>query len=1083
MGAFIDRTIEFSAHNRLTVFIMVGAAVLGGIASIRNIPLDAIPDLSDTQVIVLTKWDRPPQLIEDQVTYPIATALLGAPRVKDIRGFSDYGFSYVYVVFEEETDVYWARSRVLEYLSKVIPQLPQDAKVELGPDATGVGWVFEYALVDTTGNHSLQELTTFQNWRLKYTLQAVQGVAEVASVGGFVKQYQVVVNPDALRSYAIPLGDVVRAVKKSNQEVGARLIEFSGREYMVTIRGYIRSLKDIEDIVLKLDKNGVPVTVKDVARVQFGPDIRRGVAELNGTGEVVGGIVVMRYRENALKVIERVKEKLKNIQLPEGVKLVVTYDRSDLILQAIHTLKKELVQEMAVVSLVIIVFLLHIPSAMIPIITLPIAVIISFIPMYLMGLTSNVMSLGGIAIAIGAMVDAAIVVVENAHKKLSHWEESGRKGDYHNVLLEAIKEVGGPSFFSLLVIAVAFMPIFTLEGFEGRLFKPLAFTKNFAMFFAAVLAVTLDPAVRFLFTRLDFYSFRPRWLCAVANHALVGRIRSEEQHPISRFLFKLYEPVVHFVLRRPRLIIALATILFLITFPFFFAIGKEFMPPLNEGTILYMPTTPPGISVTESTRLLQIQDRILKSFPEVVSVFGKAGRADSSTDPAPFSMMETVIVLKPQNEWRFKQRWYSRILPGFLQPPLRLIWPDRLSWDDLIQEMDRALQLPGQVNAWTLPIKARIDMLTTGVRTPVGIKIYGDDLKKVEDVGTEIESRLKGVRGTRSIYAERTSGGYFVDVDLKRDKIARYGLTIEDVQMELMSAIGGENITITIEGRERFPVNVRYPRELRDDIEKLKTVYLSTPSGASIPLAQLADIKLTTGPSMIRDENGRLAGYVYIDVADRDIGSYVQEAKKILNNGVKLPIGYTIVFSGQYEYMERVKERMKIVLPLTLFIIFFLLHMNTRSYVKTFIVLLAVPFSLIGVVWVLFLLHYNLSIGVWAGIIALLGVDAETGVFMLLYLDLSYEEMKKKGLLITIADLKEAVMHGAVKRIRPKMMTVGTTFIGLLPIMLAQTYELGADVTKRIAAPMVGGIFVSFVMELVVYPAIYFLWKKRTIEK
>ena len=603
------------------------------------------------------------------------------------------------------------------------------------------------------------------------------------------------------------------------------------------------------------------------------------------------------------------------------------------------------------------------------------------------------------------------------------------------------------------------------------------------MFFAAVLAVTLDTAVRFLFTRLDFYSFRPRWLCAVANHALVGRIRSEEQHPISRFLFKLYEPVVHFVLRRPRLIIALATILFLITFPFFFAIGKEFMPPLNEGTILYMPTTPPGISVTESTRLLQIQDRILKSFPEVVSVFGKAGRADSSTDPAPFSMMETVIVLKPQNEWRFKQRWYSRILPGFLQPPLRLIWPDRLSWDDLIQEMDRALQLPGQVNAWTLPIKARIDMLTTGVRTPVGIKIYGDDLKKVEDVGTEIESRLKGVRGTRSIYAERTSGGYFVDVDLKRDKIARYGLTIEDVQMELMSAIGGENITITIEGRERFPVNVRYPRELRDDIEKLKTVYLSTPSGASIPLAQLADIKLTTGPSMIRDENGRLAGYVYIDVADRDIGSYVQEAKKILNNGVKLPIGYTIVFSGQYEYMERVKERMKIVLPLTLFIIFFLLHMNTRSYVKTFIVLLAVPFSLIGVVWVLFLLHYNLSIGVWAGIIALLGVDAETGVFMLLYLDLSYEEMKKKGLLITIADLKEAVMHGAVKRIRPKMMTVGTTFIGLLPIMLAQTYELGADVTKRIAAPMVGGIFVSFVMELVVYPAIYFLWKKRTIEK
>ncbi|MCX6353662.1 MAG: CusA/CzcA family heavy metal efflux RND transporter [Candidatus Aureabacteria bacterium] len=1079
MGKLIDKTIEFTAHNKLITFLLVGVAVAGGIAAIKNIPLDAIPDLSDTQVIVFTKWDRPPQLIEDQVTYPIVAALLGAPKVKDIRGFSDYGFSYVYVIFDDGTDVYWARSRVLEYLSKVIPQLPPDVSVELGPDATGVGWVFEYVLVDETGKYSLQDLTTFQRWHLKYALQSVKGVAEVTSVGGFVKQYQVVVNPDALLSYNIPLGDVVMALKKSNQEVGARLIEFSGREYMVTIRGYIKSLKDVEEIVLKLDKNGIPVKIKDVAKVQFGPDIRRGVADLNGEGEVVGGIVVMRYKENALKVIERVKEKLRDIQLPEGVKLVVTYDRADLILKAIHTLKKELFQEMAVVSLVILVFLLHIPSALIPIITLPVAVIISFIPMYFMGLSSNVMSLGGIAIAIGAMVDAAIVVVENSHKKLSVWQESGRVGDYHSVLLESLKEVGGPAFYSLLVIAVAFLPIFTLEGMEGRLFKPLAFTKNFAMFFAALLAITLDPAVRFLFMRLDFYSFRPRWLCSIVNHVFVGTIHAEEKHPVSRFLFKCYEPVVHFVLRKPRLIIASAAALFLFSMPFFVKIGKEFMPPLNEGTILYMPTTPPGISVTEATKLLRLQDKILKSFPEVVSVFGKAGRADTSTDPAPFSMMETVVVLKPQNEWRHKPRWYSRVVPGFLQGPLRLIWPDTISWDDLVTEMDNKLQLPGQVNAWTLPIKARIDMLTTGVRTPVGIKIFGDNVATIETIGAQIEQQLKKVKGTRSIYAERTSGGYFVDIDLKRDEIARYGLTIEDAQMQLMSAIGGENITITVEGRERYPVNIRYPRELRDDIDKLKKVYVSTPSGANIPLAQIADIKLTTGPSMIRDENGRLSGYVYVDIADRDLGSYVNEAKSILRNSLKLPAGYSLVFSGQYEFMERVKQRMKFVLPLTLFIIFFLLHLNTRSYVKTFIVLLAVPFSLIGVVWILYLLHYNMSIGVWAGIIALLGVDAETGIFMLLYLDLSYDDMKKKGLLRTVSDLKEAVIHGAVKRIRPKMMTVGTTFIGLLPIMWAQTYELGADVTKRIAAPMVGGIFSSFAMELIVYPAIYFLWKKK----
>ncbi len=1064
------------------VFIGVSFALVWAYWSIRNTPLDALPDLSDTQVIVFVRWDRPPQIIEDQVTYPIVTALLGAPRVKDIRGFSDYGFSYVYVIFEDGTDVYWARSRVLEYLSKIISQLPEEVNVEIGPDATGVGWVFEYALVDKTGKHSLADLRTFQDWHLKYALQSVKGVAEVASVGGFVKQYQVIVNPNALLAYKISVSDVVRAVKQSNQEIGARLLELSGREYMVTVRGYIKSLKDIEGAVVKVDENGVPVRVRDVATVRFGPDIRRGVAELDGEGEVVGGIIVMRYKENALDVINRVKKKLQEVKLPEGVELVVTYDRSDLILKAIDTLKRKLIEEMVVVSLVILLFLLHFSSSLVPVLTLPIAALLSFIPMYYMKLTSNIMSLGGIAIAIGAMVDASIVVVENTHKKLAHWSESGKKGDYRDVMIQAIKEVGRPSFFSLLVIAISFLPIFTLEAFEGRLFKPLAFTKNFAMFFSAVLAVTLSPAIITSLIRVERFNFKPRWLCNVLNKIFVGKIHSEEEHPVSRFLFKIYEPVVDFVLKWPGATILSAGALFIVTMPFFFFLGKEFMPPLNEGSILYMPTTPPGISVTEATKLLQIQDKILKTFPEVERVFGKAGRALTSTDPAPFSMMETTVILKPQNEWRHKERWYCKFVPEFLKGPFRLIWPDRISWEELIQEMDNALKLPGQVNAWTLPIKARIDMLTTGVRTPVGIKIYGDDLKKIEEIGKQIEAHLTMVKGTRSVYAERTAGGYFVDFKPKREEIARYGLTIEEVQMELMSAIGGENISITIEGRERFPINVRYPHDLRKNIEQLKKVYVHTPEGTQVPISQLADISVILGPGMIRDENGRLSGYVYVDVADRDIGSYVDEAKKILKENVQIPPGYTLVFSGQYEYMERVKKRMSLVVPLTLFIIFMLLYTNTRSYTKTFIVLLAVPFSLVGVVWILFLLDYNLSIGVWAGIIALLGVDAETGIFMLLYLDLAYEEMKANNRMKTLGDLKEAIHHGAVKRIRPKMMTVMTTFIGLLPIMWAQTHELGADVMKRIAAPMVGGILTSFLMELIVYPAIYLVWKRREVK-
>ncbi len=1073
----IGSIIEWCAKNRFFVFLGTVFFVLWSIWSIKNIPLDALPDLSDTQVIILVKWDRPPQIIEDQVTYPIVTALLGAPRVKDIRAISDYGFSFIYVIFEDGTDVYWARPRVLEYLYKVLPQLPEDVEVELGPDATGIGWVFQYALVDRSGKHSIEELTTFQNWHLKYALQSVKGVAEVATVGGFVRQYQVIVDPISPLAYGIPIHEVINAIRRSNKEVGARLLEIAGKEYMVTIRGYVRDIRDIENIVLKFE-DGRPVLVKDIAKVVLGPDIRRGVAELNGEGEVVGGIVVMRYKENALDVIRRVKQRIQEIKFPEGVEFVITYDRSDLILNAINTLKRKLTEEIVVVCLVILIFLLHLPSALIPIVQLPIAVLISFIPMYYMKVTSNIMSLGGIAIAIGAMVDAAIVNVENAHKRLSMWDG---KEDLDYVLINSIKEVARSSFFSLLVIAVAFLPIFALVSFEGRLFKPLAFTKNFAMFFAAVIALTLTPAMITLLIKVRKYEFRPKVLCELVNSLF--KIHREEEHPISKFLFRLYGPAVNFVLRRPKFVILLSVLLFLMTIPLFFRLGKEFMPPLNEGSILYMPTTPPGISITESARLLQIQDKILKSFPEVLTVFGKVGRALTSTDPAPLSMVETTVILKPQNQWRHKERWYCKFIPEPLKAPFRLIWPDRISWEELINEMDRSLRLPGQVNAWVFPIRTRIDMLTTGIRTPVGIKIYGDDIKKIEEVGIEIEKLVSEIKGTRSVYAERVGGGYFVDIKLKREEMARYGLTIEDVQMILMSAVGGVNISQTIEGRERFPVNVRYPRELREDIEVLRRVYIPTPSGAQIPLSHIAEISLTSGPSMIRNENGRLVGYVYVDVSETDIGSYVEDVKDILSEKLKLPPGYMISFSGQYEYMERVKERMKLIIPLTLFIIFLLLYINTRSYVKVFIVFLAVPFSLIGVIWILYILGYNLSIAVWSGIIALLGVDAETGVFMLLYLDLAYEDRKKRGLLRNIDDLKEAVIHGAVQRIRPKVMTVLTTFLGLLPIMWAQSHELGADVMKRIAAPMVGGIFTSFIMELLVYPAIYFVWKRRELEK
>ena len=1080
----IDKIIDYCATHRFLVFTLVAGLTLWGIWAIQHTPLDAIPDLSDTQVIVYSRWDRSPDQIEDQVTYPIISAMLGAPKVKAVRGFSDFGYSYVYVIFEEGTDIYWARSRILEYLSSVLPSLPEGVKVELGRDATAVGWVFQYALVDTTGQHNLAELRSFQDWYLRYYLQAVPGVAEVAAIGGFVRQYQINLDPVALKSYDLALDQVVEAIRRGNADAGGRLVEMAGREYMVRGRGYAQSVGDLEQIAVGVNaQSGTPILIRDLGRVTLGPDLRRGVAELDGQGETVGGIVVMRHGENALDVIERVKAKLAEIEpsLPPGVKVVTTYDRSELIDRAIDTLKGTLAEELAIVSLVILLFLWHVPSALIPILTIPITVIIAFIPMHALGLSSNIMSLGGIAIAIGAMVDAAIVVVEQTHKKLEHWEAEGRKQDYQQVVINAVKEVGGPSFFALLVIAVSFMPVFTLEAQEGRLFKPLAFTKNFAMIIAAFLAITLDPAMRLLFTHARQFSFSPRWLCRATNALLVGKIRREEDHPISRILFRLYTPAVVWVLHHRWITIGAALALVLATIPVFSRLGSEFMPPLYEGSLLYMPTTLPGLSVTEATRLLQAQDQVLKSFPEVDRVFGKAGRAETATDPAPFSMMETTVLLKPEDQWRPVERWYSSWAPDWLKGILRRGWPDHLSPEELIAEMDRAMSFPGVSNAWTMPIKARIDMLSTGVRTPVGLKILGGDLNEIQRLGEQLEPLLRQVPGTRSVFAERTAGGYFLDFELDREQLARHGLSVDEVQMHILSAVGGEQVSTTVEGRERYPINVRYLRDYRSSPDELGRVLVATPSGAQVPMAQLAEIRLTSGPAMIRNENGLLSGYVYVDVADRDLGSYVAEAKDLVGQHLALPPGYTLAWSGQYEYMERVKEKLMVVVPATLFLVFLLIYLNTNSATKTAIVLLSVPFSAVGAIWLLYLLGYNMSIGVWVGLIALMGIDAETAIFMLLYLDLAYEERRAKGQLHTEDDLRLAIIHGAVKRVRPKVMTVTVMLLGLLPIMWSD--GAGADVMKRIAAPLIGGILTSFIMELLVYPAIYQIWKSPSLHR
>jgi Cu(I)/Ag(I) efflux system membrane protein CusA/SilA len=1032
---WIARLIAASAQRPLLTILFVAALSAWGWVSLKNAPLDAIPDLSDVQVIVFTEWmGQSPDLVEDQITYPISSALISAPKVQAVRGQSMFGMSFVNVIFEDGTDIYWARSRVLEYMSSVRARLPQGVNPTLGPDATGVGWVFEYALIDKSGRHDLQQLRSLQDWNLRYALASVPGVAEVASVGGYVKQYQVNVDPNKLLGYGITLEEVTRAVRSSNQEVGGRVIEIAGHEHIIRGRGYVEKADDIGQSPIKV-VNGTPIRVRDVAQVSIGPDIRRGVSELNGEGEAPGGVVIMRYGENALSVIERVKERLQEVKkaLPAGVEVIVTYDRSELIQEAVSTLRRTLIEEMAVVSLVIFVFLLHARSALIPILTLPIGVLLAFIPMLEQRLTANIMSLGGIAVAIGAMVDGSIIIIENIHKRLAESATEGRTAARTDTIVHAMQEVGPSIFFSLLVITVSFLPVFTLEATEGRLFKPLAFTKTYSIGFAAMLAVTLTPALAVLLIR--------------------GKIHEEDRNPLNRWLTAAYVPLVRFVVAQRWKVILVALLAMVLTVPAFTRLSNEFMPPLNEGVILYMPTAPPGMSENESVVLLQAMDRELKKFPEVVSVFGKQGRAETATDPAPLGMAEVTVVLKPRSAWR----------PG-------------LSWNALLEEMDEKLRFPGMPNVWWMPIQTRTEMLATGVRSPLGIEVFADDLESIEAAAIAVERAVSQIPGTRSAFAERSTGGFYLDFAVKRAEAARHGLTVADIDQVVAQAIGGENISETVEGRERYPISVRYAREFRDDPEVLGRVLIGTPSGAQVPLSQVVDIRSVLGPPMIRSEGGKLVGFVFVDT-DRPIADYVAEARAVVARSVALPAGTRLAWVGQFKYFERARERLAWVIPLTLGIVILLLYFNTQSLVETAIVMLAVPFSLVGAIWLLYLLHYNLSVAVWVGMIALAGLDAETGVVMLLYLKLAHRRREREGTLRTRHDLRQAIVEGAAQRLRPKLMTVATMIIGLVPVLWSS--GTGADVMKRIAAPMVGGLVTSFLLELTVYPAIFAIWKGR----
>ncbi|MCX6967591.1 MAG: CusA/CzcA family heavy metal efflux RND transporter [Verrucomicrobia bacterium] len=1071
--------IDFSLKNKFLVLLATLALIFGGIYALRSIPLDAIPDLSDTQVIIYTEWPgQAPQIVQDQVTYPISTKMLSVPNAKVVRGYSFYGFSFVYVIFADGTDPYWARSRVLEYLSSLSSRLPKNVSPSLGPDATGVGWAFMYSI--NSKQRDLAELRSFQDWYLKYQLNSVEGVAEVASIGGFVKQYQVTVDPNKLRAYNIPIMEVSKAIERSNGEVGGRSIEMAEKEFILRVRGYIEKIEDLQKVAVGVGASGTPILLGDVANIQLGPDMRRGIAELNGEGETVGGIVVVRYGANAKEVISNVKARLDEAMkgLPPDVTYSVAYDRTALIDRAVKTLEEKLVEESLVVALVCILFLLHFRSALVAILILPVAVLISFIVMYNQGLSSNIMSLGGIAIAIGAMVDAVIIMIENAHK---HIERDGGRKPHWEIIRDASVEVGPTLFYSLLVITISFLPVFALQAQEGRLFKPLAFTKTYSMAAAALLSITLAPILMGYFIR--------------------GKMIPEEKNPINRLLIWLYHPVIDWVIRfRWAVIAAAVAIVAWVFFPWnalvtnhlpegylktlattvgrafpFQNLGSEFMPPLYEGDLLYMPTTFPGISPTKAREILQQTDKIIKTFPEVHHVFGKIGRAETATDPAPFDMVETTIMLKDEKDWPVVE---IKDAEG------KVIAHRRRTPDELTSAMNAAIQIPGLNNAWTMPIKTRIDMLATGIKTPVGIKVAGPNLVELERIAEQIETIIRKVPGTASVFAERVMGGNYIEFNINREQIARYGLSIADVQETLEVALGGMPLTTTVEGLERYTVNLRYDRDYRENLEALREIIVPTMSGAQIPLGQLATIKTVRAPMGIKSEAAVPNAWIYVDVKDMDIGTYVRMAQRavqqeVANGMLKLPSGYNIFWSGQYEYMLRAKQRLLVVIPITLLLITLIIYLNTQSAVKTAIVLLAVPFSLVGAFWMLYLFNYNLSVAVWIGIIALAGLDAETGVVMLLYLDLAYDEWKKSGKLTDVTGLRDAIYHGAVKRVRPKAMTAAVIIAGLLPILWS--HGAGADVMKRIATPMIGGVVTSTLMELIVYPAIFYIWRSRRL--
>jgi Cu(I)/Ag(I) efflux system membrane protein CusA/SilA len=1032
----INKIIAWSLQNRFLVLLGTVAVVGAGVMAMLSTPLDAIPDLSDVQVVIQTDFrEQAPQIVEDQVTYPIASEMLKVPGARVVRGYSFFGLSLVYVIFEDGTDIYWARSRVLEYLNGIRQNLPPGGEPTLGPDATGVGWVFEYVL--ESDNHDLSELRSLQDWYVRYQLTAVPGVSEVASLGGFVKQYQVELNPERLRAYNIPATSVAQAIGNRNVDIGARVLEMSGREYMIRGLGYLEGIEDIGDVTVGATAAGTPIRVADVATVQIGPAPRRGSAEFNGRGEAVAGIVVMRFGSDALRTIEAVKERIAVIQagLPEGVTITTAYDRSDLIHRAIETLREKLIEESLIVAAIAILFLLHARSALVAIVTLPLGILMSFIVMRLIGVNANIMSLGGIAIAIGAMVDAAIVMIENMHK---HLERAEGKRDHWEVVLESAKQVGPPLFFSLLIITFSFLPVFSLEQQEGRLFKPLAFTKTFAMASSALLSITLVPVLM--------------------GYLIRGKILPEGRNPLNRVLQWLYRPMIKFATHHPWPVIGIAALVLAATVFPWRQLGSEFMPPLKEGSILFMPTTVPGVSIAQSRDVMRVQDSILMEFPEVQTVLGKVGRANTATDPAPLAMWETTITLKPQDEWR----------PG-------------LTYEQLISDMNRATALPGVTNSWTMPIKGRIDMLATGIRTPVGIKIFGPNLDTLQRLGEQVERLLQDVPGTRSAFAERGVSGYYVDIDIDRAEAARYGLNAGDVNHAVMSTIGGINAAITVEGRERYAINVRYPRELRDNVEKLKEVIIPAPRNVQIPLGQIADVRVVPGAMTIKTENAFPVTTIFVDIDDPDVGGYVRTAQQAVSEQLTLPAGYTLVWSGQYEFMQRVVQKLRLVIPVTLGIIFLLLYLNFRGVVEPLIVMLALPFSLVGGIWYLWFLGYNTSVAVWIGFIALAGVAAETGVVMLIYLDEAFHDRRKAGRMKVPEDVAAAVTEGALERLRPKMMTVIATMAALAPIMWST--GTGADVMKRLASPMIGGMVSATVLTLIVIPSIYLLWRQWQVRR